>query len=163
MLRERLCAETREDIVVFAIGMRINRIWKPWKWLPVLFEMPPMLKEQAADPAIGLLSTRFMFGGRNIGVLQHWRSTEDLHAYAHGAGRLHMAAWQEFNARIGTSGDVGIWHETYAVPATRIESIFVNMPAYGLGVAGPLFSAKGDRASARKRLRRGAELPSGDR
>jgi hypothetical protein len=29
MLRtERLCAETNTDIVVFAIGMRINRFWK---------------------------------------------------------------------------------------------------------------------------------------
>ena len=151
---ERLCAEVTEDIVVFAIGMRINRFWKIWKWLPVFLEMPPMLKEQAVDPSIGLLSTRFMFAGRNIGVLQHWRSTEDLHAYAHGTARLHIAAWQRFNARIGTSGDVGIWHETYAVPATSMESVFINMPAYGLGVAGTLFLARGDRASAKKRLAR---------
>lgn len=153
---ERLCAEVENDIVVFAIGMRINRFWKVWKWFPVFLEMPAMLREQEADPSIGLLSTRFMFGLRNIGVLQHWRSTENLHTYAHGAGRLHIAAWQRFNARIGTSGDVGIWHETYAVPAKSMESVFVNMPAYGLGVAGMLFPAKGDRASARKRLGRGA-------
>jgi hypothetical protein len=118
--------------------------------------MPAMLKDQEADPSTGLLSTRFMFGFRNIGVLQHWRSTEDLHAYAHGTGRLHIAAWRRFNARIGTSGDVGIWHETYAVPATGMEFVFVNMPAYGLGVAGMLFPAKGSRASARKRLNRDA-------
>ena len=156
--QERLCAETPDAIVVFAIGMRINRFWKVWKWFPVLLEMPPMLKEQQADPSIGLLSTRFMFGFRNIGVLQHWRSTDDLQAYAHGPGRHHLAAWQRFNARVGTSGDVGIWHETYAVPAGRMESIFVNMPAYGLGVAGKLFPAKGERASAAKRLRKDAEL-----
>lgn len=151
---ERLCAETTEDIVVFAIGMRINRFWKLWKWLPVAREMPKMLKEQEADPSIGLLSTRFMFGFRNIGVLQLWRSTDDLNAYAHSAGRLHLDAWKRFNARIGTSGDVGIWHETYSVPKTGIESIFVNMPPYGLGIAGKLFPARGDRASAAKRLRR---------
>lgn len=150
---ERLCAETSDDIVVFAIGMRINRFWKVWKWFPVLLEMPKMLTEQEADPSIGLLSTRFMFGLRNIGVLQHWRSTDDLHTYAHSSGRSHLDAWKRFNARIGTSGDVGIWHETYAVAAGRIESIFVNMPAYGLGIAGKLFPAKGDRASAAKRLR----------
>ena len=153
---ERLCAEMENDIVVFAIGMRINRFWKVCKWFPVFLEMPAMLREQEADPSIGLLSTRFMSGLRNIGVLQHWHSTEALHAYAHGAGRLHTAAWQRFNARIGTSGDVGIWHETYAVQAKSMESVFVNMPAYGLGVAGMLFPAKGDRASARKRLGRGA-------
>lgn len=152
---ERLCAETPGDIVVFAIGMRINRFWKVWKWFPVFRAMPKMLAEQEADPSIGLLSTRFMFGFRNIGVLQHWRSTDDLHAYAHRSGGRHLDAWKRFNARIGTSGDVGIWHETYVVPAGRIESIFVNMPAYGLGLAGTLFPAKGDRASAAKRLQRG--------
>lgn len=153
--KERLCAEVNHDIVVFAIGMRINRFWKVWQWWPVFREMPAMLREQAADPSIGLLSSRLMFGFRNIGVLQHWRSTDHLHAYAHGAGRLHIAAWQRFNARIGTGGDVGIWHETYAVPARSLESIFVNMPAYGLGAAGVLLPAKGARASARKRLGQG--------
>jgi len=151
---ERLCSEVDDDIVVFAIGMRINRLWKVWRWLPVFLDMAPMLREQAADPSIGMLSTRFMFGLRNIGVLQHWRSTGDLHAYAHRAGRSHVAAWQRFNVRIGTSGDVGIWHETYAVPASAMESVFVNMPAYGLGIVGTLFSARGERASARKRLGR---------
>lgn len=140
------------EVVVFAIGMRINRLWKFWKWLPVLGEMPPMLREQEADPTIGLLSSRPSFGLRNIGVLQHWRSAEDLHAYAHQAGGVHLAAWRRFNDRIGTSGDVGIWHETYVVPAGGMESIFVNMPRYGLGVAGRLFPAKGKRSSARKRL-----------
>ena len=154
ILRERLCAEVPGDIVVFAIGMRINKLWKVWRWLPVFLEMPRMLREQEADRSIGLLSTRPTFGLRNIGVLQHWRSAEDLHAYAHGPGRLHLAAWKRFNARIGTSGDVGIWHETYVVPAGRMESVFVNMPRYGLGVAGDVRPAKGDRASAPKRLRR---------
>lgn len=155
MLRaERLCAETTEDIVVFAIGMRINRFWKVWKWFPVAREMPMMLKEQEADPSIGLLSTRLMFGFRNIGVLQLWRSTEDLNAYAHSPDRLHLDAWKRFNARIGTGGDVGIWHETYSVPKTGIESIYVNMPPYGLGAARSLFPARGARASAAKRLRR---------
>ena len=154
ILRERLCAEVPGDIVVFAIGMRINKLWKLWRWLPMFRAMPGMLREQQADPSIGLLSTRTTFGLRNIGVLQHWRSAEDLHAYAHGPGRLHLAAWKRFNASIGTSGDVGIWHETYVVPAGRMESVFVNMPRYGLGVAGAVFPAKGDRASATKRLRR---------
>jgi hypothetical protein len=152
LLTERLCAEVPGEIVVFAIGMRINRWWKPWRWLPVLREMPPMLREQAADPSIGLLSVRPSFGFRNIGVLQHWQSAGHLHAYAHQAGGTHLAAWRRFNERIGTSGDVGIWHETYVVPARHAESVYVNMPRYGMGVAGRLFPARGARASARKRL-----------
>ena len=95
---------------------------------------------------------RPVFGFRNIGVLQHWQSAKDLHAYAHQAGGTHLAAWRRFNKKIGTSGDVGIWHETYVVPAGHSESVYVNMPGYGLGVAGTLHPAKGARASARKRL-----------
>lgn len=154
ILNQRMSGEVPGDVVVFAIGMRINRFWKVWKWLPVFLAMPKMLKEQFADPSIGHLSSRPMIGLRNFGVLQLWRSAEDLRAYAHGPGRLHLAAWQRFNARVGTSGDVGIWHETYAVPAGAMESVFVNMPRYGLGAAGEVFPAKGERASAAKRLRR---------
>lgn len=152
LLTERLCAEVSGEVVVFAIGMRINRWWKVWRWLPVLMEMPLMLREQDADPAIGLLSVRPTFGLRNIGVLQHWRSAEHVIAYANRAGGAHLAAWRRFNKHIGHSGDVGIWHETYVVPRGRAESMYVNMPRYGLGVAGELLPAKGNRISARKRL-----------
>jgi hypothetical protein len=47
---------------------------------------------------------------------------------------------------------VGIWHESYVVPAGQAESIYVNMPRFGLGLAASLFPAKGDRASAARRL-----------
>ncbi len=152
ILKERLCAEVDHDIVVFVIGMRINRLWKVWKWVPVMLEMPPMIREQLTRPEIGLLSSRLTFGLRNIGVLQHWRSAADLQNYAHRPAGAHLEAWKRFNAKVGVSGDVGIWHETYVVPARSLESVFVNMPAYGLGVAGRLFPAKGGRASAKKRL-----------
>jgi hypothetical protein len=33
------------------------------------------------------------------------------------------------------SGDVGIWHETYLVPAGRYEAIYGNMPRMGLATA----------------------------
>ena len=34
------------------------------------------------------------------------------------------------------SGDVGIWHETYLVPAGRYEAIYGSMPRIGLAAAG---------------------------
>lgn len=144
-------AEVPGEIVVFALGMRINRWWKVWRWRPVLMEMPPMLREQASDPTIGPLSVRPVFGFRNIGVLQHWQTAEHLHTDAHQAGGAHLGAKRRFNKKIGTSDDVGIWHETYVVPAGHSNSVFVNMPRYGLGVAGTLHPAKGARAIARKR------------
>jgi len=137
---------------VFLIGMRINRLWKIWKWLPVVQAMMKMLKELAAHPELGMLAARGVPGLRSPSMLQYWKSSEHLRAYAHGASGIHLPAWQAFNKSIGTNGDVGIWHETYVVPRGNLEAIYVNMPRFGLGLAGTLFPAKGHRASAAKRL-----------
>lgn len=149
---DRVCAEVEGDIVVFLIGMRINRPWKIWKWLPVARAMPRMLRELEAHPELGMLSARSHFGLRNLMVLQYWKSAEQLQAYAHASSLAHLPAWQAFNRHVGSRGDVGIWHETFVVPCGHSESIYVNMPRYGLGLAGKLFPARGQRATAAKRL-----------
>jgi hypothetical protein len=154
IIKERVCAEVEGEFVVFLIGMRINRLWKIWKWLPVVIAMPKMLRELAERPELGLLSARSHFGLRNLMVVQYWRSAEHLQAYAHATNKAHLPAWQAFDRQIGTSGDVGIWHETYVVPEGHAESVYVNMPRYGLGLAGTVFPAKGHRANAAKRLAR---------
>jgi hypothetical protein len=154
IIKERVCAEVEGEVVVFLIGMRINKLWKPWKWLPVLRAMPKMLAELAGHPELGMLAARTHFGLRNFMVLQHWKSAAHLQAYAHAANEAHLPAWQAFNKSVGSNGDVGIWHETYVVPQGHAESIYVNMPRYGLGLAGGVFSAKGERATAAKRLAR---------
>ena len=152
--RERVCAEPDKEIVVFLIGMRINKLWKVWSWLPVVAAMPRMLKELGAKPELGLIAAFPYLSGRVLGVTQYWRSIEQLQAYAHARDLAHQPAWQRFNARVGTSGDVGIWHETYSIPAGNSESVYVNMPKYGLGAAAALFPARGERANAAKRLSR---------
>ena len=152
IVQERVCAEVEGAVVVFLVGMRINRPWKVWKWFPVMRAMPRMLEELEADPGLGLLHARLQFGLRNLWVVQYWKSAEHLQAYAQAADRTHLPAWQAFNAKIGTGGDVGIWHETYVAPAGHAEAIYVNMPKHGLGKAGSLFPAKGRRATAAKRL-----------
>jgi hypothetical protein len=47
----------------------------------------------------------------------------------------HLEAWRCFNRAVGTGGDVGIWHETYRVPAGGYECVYNNMPAFGLAAA----------------------------
>jgi len=152
LIAERVCAEVDEEIVVFLIGMRINKLWKVWKWLPVINAMATMLKELAAHPELGLLSARGNFGLRNLSSVQYWKSAAHLQAFAHSSDKPHLPAWRAFNRSVGTDGDVGIWHETYVVPRGNLESIYLNMPRYGLGLAGTLFPAKAHRASAAKRL-----------
>lgn len=159
LIQDRVCADTEGETVVFLIGMRINKYWKIWKWLPVAMAMPPMLRELAQHPELGLRHARLVLGLRNLWSVQYWHSAAHLQAYAQTSNHAHLPAWQAFNAKIGTTGDVGIWHETYVVPPGHAESIYVNMPRFGWGMASTLFPAKGKRASAAKRLNLTAHEP----
>ncbi len=64
----------------------------------------------------------------------------------------------DFNKRVGSSGDVGIWHETYLVRAGEYEAFYGNMPAFGLGKAGSLLPAA-QADSARERLQKAKATP----
>lgn len=62
-------------------------------------------------------------------------------------------AWRDFNRLIGDSGDVGIWHQTYLVRAGEYESLYGNMPRFGLAAAGS-HSALDHKSTAARRLGR---------
>ena len=146
--RERLTATIDGDFVVFLIGMRINQLWKVHKWWPVAAAMPRMLTELYRQPERGLLHAQSWFG-RTIVVVQYWRSMDQLMAYATDRQSAHLPAWKAFNQAVGIDGSVGIWHETYAVAADAHESVYVNMPPFGLGRAGTMVPAAGHRRSKR--------------
>ena len=149
--RERLCAEMPGDFVVFLIGMRINQPWMVHKWLPVARAMPRMIRELYGRPELGFLHAEAWFA-RTVVLIQYWRSMDQLMAYAKDRDAAHLPAWAAFNRAVGTSGSVGIWHETYAATPGSYESIYVNMPPFGLGRAGTLHAATRRRDSARGRL-----------
>jgi len=149
--RERLTAEVPGEFAVFLIGMRVNRPLMIHKWLPVARAMTRMLDELYRQPELGLLHHEAWFA-RTVLILQYWRTMDQLLAYARDKAAAHLPAWAAFNRAIGTSGSVGIWHETYAVRAGTYETIYVNMPAFGLGRAGTLHPASKARQSARGRL-----------
>lgn len=128
----RMRAEVDQDIVVFLIGMRVTRWWKIHKWLPTALAMPRMIRELEARPDLGFLGAEAWFGRTTI-MVQYWRSRDALYDYARDREAQHLPAWRQFNQSIGTSGDVGVWHETYDVPRRGIDSVYVNMPAFGLG------------------------------
>ena len=149
VIPHRMAAQIDGDFVVFLIGMRINKPWKVHKWLPVFLAMPKMLKELKAHPESGCLGAIF---GTKV-IVQYWRSFEHLEAYARSKDSQHWPAWVSFNQRFGTSrGDVGIWHETYLVPAGRYEAVYSGMPPFGLGEASTIVPATGHRDSARGRI-----------
>jgi hypothetical protein len=122
--------------------------------------MGPMLKELFQNPESGLLSATFALTGQGPLIVQYWSSVDKLMSYAADRTAQHYPAWVAFNRAIGTSGDVGIWHETYAVPRGNFESIYVNMPPFGLGKVGTLEPARGHRSRARGRLAPGEAAPA---
>ena len=149
----RHTARQDEALVVFLIGMRINHFHKIGKWWPVARAMPRMLAELRADPASGFMGAEYLLGGlRTAVVLQYWRDFDSLEAYARARDREHWPAWVAFNKAIGSDGTVGIFHETYAVPRGGSETIYANMPAFGLGRVAGLMPATGSRNAARSRM-----------
>lgn len=148
----RYTARLEEPVVLFLIGMRINRLWDLRKWWLVVTAMPRMLQELTERPDCGLLGVRTYLSGRGITTIQYWRSFDDLLVYAHDKTGAHFPAWAAFNRRIGNDGSVGIWHETYLIEPDRFECIYDNMPLFGLAAAARHAKAEGRLAAARDRM-----------
>ncbi|TJZ46295.1 DUF4188 domain-containing protein [Streptomyces piniterrae] len=147
-----MTADGDGEVVVFLIGMRVNSWRAVRSWLPVFRAMPPMIKELARDRERGMLGYRGLPGLRTFGILQYWESKEKLLAYASDQNGEHRPAWAAFNRRVREGrGKVGIWHETYVVPAGSYESIYANMPPSGLGAVRGVVPVgrRGERAADR--------------
>ena len=151
IVKERITAEVDGDFVVFLIGMRVNNIFKIHKWLPVASAMPRMLTELYRNPELGLISHEQWFGRTTI-MLQYWRSFDHLESYAKAKNSNHLPAWSAFNRNIGSNGAVGIWHETYIIRAGTFESVYNNMPVFGLAKATRSVPAIGKYKDARSRV-----------
>lgn len=132
---KRMTHDNGEAIVVFIIGMRINKLWCVHRWVPVFFAMPKMIAELMRDKNSGCLAVRTALSGRTIFTVQYWRSTDDLTRYAHDDNRRHRRAWLQFYKQAAQSDAVGIFHETYDVQPGRHESINVTMAPFGVGRA----------------------------
>ena len=148
----RYTAKTEEPFVVFLIGMRINQWWRIDKWLPVSQAMGPMLQTLFTKPEKGFLHAEFYWNFTGPVLIQYWRSFEDLENFARNPSDPHLGPWKKFNQAISTDGTVGIWHETYTVQPGQFESIYGNMPRFGLAAAMEHVEAVGRRYTARKRL-----------
>ncbi|HEX2997539.1 MAG TPA: DUF4188 domain-containing protein [Anaerolineales bacterium] len=148
----RYTAKTDQPFVIFLIGMRINKWWRFYKWLPVANAMPPMLQTLFKNPEKGFLHGEFFWNFSGPVLIQYWRSFEDLERFARHPSDPHLEAWKRFNQAVGADGSVGIWHETYMVNANQFECVYGNMPKFGLGAAMEHVEAIGNRETARLRL-----------
>jgi hypothetical protein len=78
---QRMTSAAEGEVVVFLIGMRVNRWWKPWQWLRTALAMPRMLRELAQHPELGMLGGEAYFGRTTL-MVSYWKSTELLLAYS---------------------------------------------------------------------------------
>ncbi len=152
----KMTSDVDEEFVVFLIGIRINKLWKVHKWLPVTMAMKKMINELKQNPEMGFINYE-SWSGRTSIMVQYWKSFEHLERYAKSKDSNHVPAWLEFNNRIRGNGDVGIWHETYLSRKGSYECVYTNMPRFGLGKVGNLIPAEGKHHSASGRLGKIAE------
>ncbi len=152
---KRMTHEHDGELVVFLIGMRINRPWRVDLWWPAFMAMPKMLRELLSDPDSGLKGVRFTLGAGGPTLVQYWTSLEKLYAYASDRSAEHRPAWAAFNRQVRKApGAVGIWHETFVTE--RAESMYVGMPVEGLAAATRSIEVASRHDSARDRARDGA-------
>jgi hypothetical protein len=131
----RYTADYGDDLVVFLVGFRFNGIRGLLPALQTFFKMPAMLSALARKPELGCLGGHVAFGWRTAYVIQYWRSYDDLERFAHTPAEAHFPAWRWY-ARLGGKGSGGgVWHETFRVAAGGYETIYVNMPQFGLAKA----------------------------
>lgn len=133
-------ADTEGEVVVLLIGMRVNHFWAVHHWLPVMMSMLRMLRELKRDDERGLLGRVLLTASpRTYYVVQYWESEEKLYAYASSPDMYHRQAWGSINRREregkARGAHVGRWHEAYVVPEGSYESIYADMPAFGLAAA----------------------------
>lgn len=150
----RFTADLTGPITIFVIGMRINKFHRFDKWLPVARAMKPMIAELSAQPQSGFLGAEFMWSGmRTVVILQYWRSFGHLESYATDRNQSHLPAWKEFYRKANRGEAVGIFHETYCVEPGKFETVYGNMPNFGLGKVAGLAPAEGARNKARTRMK----------
>jgi hypothetical protein len=119
-----------KDVVVFQLGIQYNHPLGPLA--PVVKDISAQIIAMEADlkkkrDEYGMLSVSYWRGderGSNNTLLLSFffRDVEGVHRFAH--DELHRKTWDWFNAQ--DHSHVGIFHETYCVPAKAYETIYVN-------------------------------------
>ena len=91
------------------------------------------------DPSRGLLGRpRTSCPPRVIMVVQYWKSSRTWKRHARDPHGQHLCV-AHIQSSSATTGRWGFFHETYRVAATDAETVYVNMPVFGLPRRPPLF------------------------
>lgn len=144
--------ESAAELCLVRLGLQIRR-WGAIFYTRHLARTIDRSAKEAIAAGAGLFhSERFAFGPRHFGVLQYWRSFDDLEQWSHRPP--HSEWWREAVERMRRKGDFGIYHEVFVVPRAAIESIYLNCEPVGLAAFGVLGEPVGPMTTSRDRLGR---------
>lgn len=135
VIRGRYVAEPPPGTVVFLFGLTINRWSAVHRWLPVWWSFRRMRREQRQRPASGMLWSTSWREGSTFMVRQYWRDLPTLMEYAQSRSFRHAPAWKRYNHGVGDTGEIGLWHEAYAIDPERMHTIYRDVPRIGLAAA----------------------------
>ena len=141
------------DLVVIYLGMRVNAVPRGVR---TLLSYWPKIKASVKAAPDGLLlheNLQYSLLPPHLGMRQYWRDFDSLERWAHDLP--HKAWWRAY---LRDRGGTGFWHETYFRDGA-VESVFIDMPPFGLTKFGAAEPARGSLFSARRRLglKQGAE------
>jgi Domain of unknown function (DUF4188) len=144
------------DLVVIYLGQRVNSL----RGLKTLVSFRAKISKSVDAQPDGLLLHENVLCSvipPHSGMRQYWRDFDSLERWARSLP--HKAWWQEF---LRDSGGTGFWHEAY-FRGGQVESVYMDVPAFGMSKFAPVKPARGSLFSARPRLglRGGSELPQG--
>lgn len=152
MNKGRYTVLPEENVTVFLIGLRINKLIAIHKWIPVLLAMSPMLKELSQNKALGCSSFEMFFKYKGVNIIQYWDTNEQLLEYS--KMPKHLKAWKKFGKLMKNNDAVGFYHETYNVEKGNYENIYINMPEFGLGKTTKPIKVNKHIHSAKQRLKK---------
>ena len=147
----RYTADSSESsFVIFIIGMRLNQIYKIWKWIPVLNSMGPMIKELYQNPQWGFLHTEVLFGWRKITLIQYWKEFDGLIDYAH--GKNHDSLGNHIIGKLIITVVLVSFTKLTKLKREHQNPSMLNMPKTGLSQAMTHIPISQSKDSANKRM-----------
>jgi len=130
----QISSQIEEPFILLFLGIRINNFLLFWKWIPTVLASLPMVYSLVRHRAAGFLGGQAFLFLPGIGIIQFWRSFDDLERFARNKHLPHLKGWRWYNKAIGATGSVGLWHEVYLVQPGDHEAMYDNMPVFGLAI-----------------------------
>jgi hypothetical protein len=148
----RFTAATDQSLVVFAIGMRINRRWAIHRWLRPTINTARMWWYLQRHRPAGYRNGYLFVYAWGVGMMQYWSDFDSLETFSHDREQPHLAAWRQLAAQTATDTTFGYWHETYRVEPGTSEAIYGSMPIFGLAAATEHDAVAAATETARSRI-----------